>query len=101
MIGVIGAFPCLIKDGGRPSGTATQVVVPNRLCCFSPKGEVVRDTGKGPACRDQACDMEEYVVSAVINDSRVKLLMTVPGINVYSAAAIISEVNDISRFSSK
>jgi transposase len=36
-----------------------------------------------------------------INDNRVKLLMTVPGVNLYSAAVIISEIDDISRFSSK
>jgi len=31
----------------------------------------------------------------------VKILMTIPGINVYSAAAIMSEIDDISRFPSK
>ena len=34
-------------------------------------------------------------------NGRVKLLLTIPGINVYSAAVIISEIDDISRFSSK
>jgi transposase len=44
---------------------------------------------------------EEHIASFVINDSRVRLLMTIPGINVYSAAAIISEIDEISRFPSK
>lgn len=50
---------------------------------------------------DRERKVEEHIASFVINDSRVKLLMTVPGINLYSAAAIVSEIDDISRFHSK
>ena len=46
-------------------------------------------------------EMENRIALAVRDDHRVKLLMTIPGINVYSAAVIISEIDDISRFSSK
>ena len=50
---------------------------------------------------DREREMENRMALAVKDDNRVKLLMTIPGINVYSAAAIISEIDDISRFSSK
>ena len=46
-------------------------------------------------------EMENRIALAVRDDHRVKLLMTIPGINVYSAAVIISEIDDISRFKSK
>ena len=50
---------------------------------------------------DREREMENRMALAVKDDHRVKLLMTIPGINVYSAAVIISEIDDISRFSSK
>ena len=45
--------------------------------------------------------VEDEIAKAAGNNRRVKILMTIPGINVYSAAAIMSEIDDISRFSSK
>ena len=45
--------------------------------------------------------VEDEISRSVINDRNVKLLMTIPGINVYSSAAIMSEIDDISRFHSK
>ena len=50
---------------------------------------------------DREREMENRIALAVKDDSRVNLLMTIPGINVYSAAVIISEIDDISRFKSK
>ena len=50
---------------------------------------------------DRENEMENRIALAVKDDHRVKLLMTIPGINVYSAAVIISEIDDISRFKSK
>ena len=50
---------------------------------------------------DREKEMENRIAQAVNDDGRVKLLLTIPGINVYSAAVIISEIDDISRFSSK
>ncbi len=50
---------------------------------------------------DREREMENRISLAVKNDSNVKLLMTIPGINVYSSAVIISEIDDISRFKSK
>ena len=50
---------------------------------------------------DRENEMENKIALAVKDDNRVKLLMTIPGINVYSAAVIISEIDDISRFKSK
>lgn len=46
-------------------------------------------------------NMEESIASMASADSRVKILMTIPGVDVYSATAIISETDDISRFKSK
>ena len=45
--------------------------------------------------------VEDEIAKAAGNNRGVKILMTIPGINVYSAAAIMSEIDDISRFSSK
>jgi len=50
---------------------------------------------------DRENEMENRIALAVKDDNRVKLLMTIPGINVYSAAVVISEIDDISRFKSK
>ena len=50
---------------------------------------------------DRERKIEDQIALAVKDDHRVKLLMTIPGINVYSAAVIISEIDDISRFKSK
>lgn len=45
--------------------------------------------------------VEDGIARISNNSEEVKLLMTIPGINVYSAAAIMSEIDDIHRFSSK
>lgn len=45
--------------------------------------------------------IEDEIARISKNNEEVKLLMTIPGINVYSAAAIMSEIDDIHRFSSK
>ncbi|MGC8562673.1 MAG: IS110 family transposase [Thermoplasmata archaeon] len=50
---------------------------------------------------DREREMENRIALAVKDDHRIKLLMTIPGINVYSAAVVISEIDDISRFKSK
>ncbi|MGC8506604.1 MAG: IS110 family transposase, partial [Thermoplasmata archaeon] len=50
---------------------------------------------------DREREMENRIALAVKDDHRIKLLMTIPGINVYSAAVVISEIDDISRFRSK
>jgi len=46
-------------------------------------------------------EIENRIALAVKDDKRVNILMTIPGINVYSAAVIISEIDDISRFQTK
>ncbi len=45
--------------------------------------------------------MEEEISKLVENIDKVRLLMTIPGINVYSASAILAEIDDISRFPTK
>ena len=45
--------------------------------------------------------VEDEISRSVINDRNVNLLMTIPGLGIYSSAAIMSEIDDISRFSSK
>ena len=50
---------------------------------------------------DREREIENNIALAVKDDGNVKLLMTIPGINVYSAAVIVSEIDDISRFKSK
>ncbi|MEM3193165.1 MAG: IS110 family transposase, partial [Candidatus Parvarchaeota archaeon] len=50
---------------------------------------------------DRERGIENNIALAVKDDGNVNLLMTIPGINVYSAAVIVSEIDDISRFKSK
>ena len=45
--------------------------------------------------------IEDELSRIVENNEEVKLLTTSPGINVYSAVAIISEIDDISKFNRK
>ena len=50
---------------------------------------------------DRENEMETRIALAVMDDNRVKLLMIIPRINVYFAAVIISEIDDILRFCPK
>ncbi|MEM0134468.1 MAG: transposase [Thermoplasmatales archaeon] len=50
---------------------------------------------------DRERGIENNIALAVKDDGNVKLLMTIPWINVYSAAVIVSEIDDISRFEPK
>ena len=45
--------------------------------------------------------VEDETSRYVVNDRNVKILMTIPGIGIYSSAAIMAEIDDISRFGSK
>jgi len=45
--------------------------------------------------------VEEEITKLAENNDKVRLLMTIPGINVYSACAILAEIDDISRFPTK
>ncbi len=45
--------------------------------------------------------LEDEISRYVVNDRNVNLLMTIPGIGIYSSAAIMAEIDDISRFGSK
>ena len=45
--------------------------------------------------------VEDEISRYVMNDRNVNILMTIPGMGIYSSAAIMSEIDDISRFSSK
>ena len=38
--------------------------------------------------------------AAIVNDERVKLLMTMPGLDYFSASLLVAEICDINRFSS-
>ena len=45
--------------------------------------------------------VEDEISRSAMDDRNVDLLMTIPGIGIYSAAAIMSEIDDISRFKTK
>ena len=51
--------------------------------------------------RDRESMIEDEISRKCKNRKGTKILMTIPGINVYSAAVIVSEIDDISRFGSK
>ena len=46
-------------------------------------------------------EVEDEIARSCEQRKDMKIVMTIPGINVYSAAAIMSEIDDIRRFSSK
>jgi transposase len=45
--------------------------------------------------------VEDEISRSVMNDRNVNILMTIPGIGIYSSAAIMAEIDDISRFGLK
>jgi len=49
----------------------------------------------------QERSVEDQISRMVLNNRNVARIMTIPGINVYSAAVVISEIDDISRFATK
>ena len=51
--------------------------------------------------RKNAMEIEDEMARSGHERYDVRLLMTIPGINVYSAVAIVSEIDSITRFSSK
>ena len=46
-------------------------------------------------------EIEEEISLASSNNDNIKLLMTIPGINFYTAAGIVSEIETINRFPNK
>ena len=46
-------------------------------------------------------EIETELSNIAVNNNNIKLLMTIPGINYYSACGIYSEIGDISRFKNK
>ena len=51
--------------------------------------------------RNTADSIEDQLSKMVTGNKDVERIMTIPGINIYSASVIISEIDGISRFSSK
>ena len=51
--------------------------------------------------RNHAESVEVRLSALVIDNAAVTRIMTVPGLNVYSSSAIMAEIDDISRFSTK
>jgi len=49
----------------------------------------------------QIVQVTKHIVKHSIEDPRVTLLMTIPGINYYTALTIVSEIVDINRFATK
>jgi transposase len=50
---------------------------------------------------DRASAIEDEMARCTIGNRDVNLLMTIPGINLYSATAIVAEIGDIRRFEKK
>lgn len=49
---------------------------------------------------EQVGFMDAKIASVAVNDERVKLLMTMPGLDYFAASLLVAEICDISRFSS-
>ena len=76
--------------------------------CILKSVENISKTQRFPCDRDQTTYMmrkesmvEDEISRSVASDRSVSLLMTIPGIGIYSSAAIMSEIDDITRFGSK
>jgi transposase len=52
------------------------------------------------ALDEQIGFVDAKIASVAVNDERVKLLMTMPGLDYFAASLLVAEVCDISRFSS-
>ena len=51
--------------------------------------------------KDRISSIEDEMARHAIENSNVNLLMTIPGINIYSATSIVAEIGDINRFEKK
>lgn len=51
--------------------------------------------------KDRESIIEDEISRMAVNRDDVRILMTIPGIHVYSATAILAEIDNISRFPSK
>ena len=51
--------------------------------------------------KEREKEIETELSKIAINNNSIKLLMTIPGINYYSACGIYSEIGDISRFKNR
>ena len=51
--------------------------------------------------REREREIEAEISSISANSNDIKLLMTIPGINFYTAAGILSEIGTINRFENK
>ena len=52
------------------------------------------------ALNEQIGFMEAKIAALAVNDERVRLLMTMPGLDYFAASLIVAEICDIGRFSS-
>lgn len=52
------------------------------------------------ALDEQIGVMESKIAAVAVNDERVKLLMTMPGLGYFAASLLVAEICDINRFSS-
>jgi len=52
------------------------------------------------ALEEQIRQMDAKIAAVAVNDERVKLLMTMPGIDYFGASLLVGEICDINRFSS-
>jgi transposase len=52
------------------------------------------------ALNEQVAALESHVAASAVMDERVKLLMTMPGIDYFAASLLVSEICDIGRFRS-
>ena len=51
--------------------------------------------------KDRSSSIEDEMARCTTGNNNVKLLMTIPGINIYSATSIVAEIGDIKRFEKK
>lgn len=88
------------KDIFGKNGMA-QIENASELLSKSDKFVLSNMIGHASYLRDQEMSVEDQVSVSVENNKYAERLMTIPGINVYSAVAIISEMDNTSRFSTK
>jgi len=67
---------------------------------FTDDAVLMSDLALLESLSEQIGFMDDKIASVAVNDERVRLLMTMPGLGYFAASLLVAEICDISRFSS-
>ena len=67
---------------------------------FTDDAVLMSDLALLESLSEQIGFMDDKIAAVAVNDERVRLLMTMPGLGYFAASLLVAEICDISRFSS-